>query len=208
MSGLIFGGGGIAAGIRAYVNGVRWTTLEKHDCDVRERIPIAAAFRRYEPDYVVFTAGVDNEAAVHDVIDTNLIGSLFVAQACAIRDIPCILIGSVAGLCGKPGHAVYSASKAGVISIVESLGFNYKIWGILPGRVNTKMRDDHYPNDTPGSRLEPEQIGFMVDDIFFNDLYLPGTNIIIRKIGLDRIEVEEVVNPWKEILNVGKPVTI
>ena len=97
-----------------------------------------------------------------------------------------------------------------LISLVQSHGFRYPVWAISPGRVDTPMRDARYPNDTPGSRLSPENIGFVVRDIM-DGTYASGANVIIRKIGADPdavIEVEEEVNPWRDVLRVGQPLTI
>lgn len=215
MDVLIFGAGGMSAGIARYLSqdsGTRVREVPHAICDVKREPDVRAQLRRWQPDWVINCAGIDDESNPYDTIQTNLVGALHVATMCGPRweNVPCIQIASVAGLYGKPDHPSYCASKAGVISLVQGLGFTQPIWAISPGRVDTPMREARYPNDTPGSRLAPENVGFVVEDII-GGLYASGSNIIIRKIGADPnsiIEVEEEVNPWKDELRVGQPLTI
>ncbi len=204
---LIFGGGGIAQGMRDVFADENVVVLSQMDVDVisRSRVRQAVAFQKW--DAVIVTAGVDDEKRPAHVIDVNLTGSLSVALEATQRSIPTILIASVAGLYGKPEHTAYCASKAGVISIVQSLGFKHRIWAISPGRVDTPMREAHYPNDTPGSRLAPTDVALVAKDML-HGRYPNGSNVIIRKVGLEKIVLQVEVNPWRETLNVGKPVTI
>jgi NAD(P)-dependent dehydrogenase (short-subunit alcohol dehydrogenase family) len=47
----------------------------------------------------------------------------------------------VADLYGKPSHSNYCAPKAGVISLVQSLGMEgYKAYSISPRRIDSKMK--------------------------------------------------------------------
>lgn len=206
---LIFGGGGIAQGIANVWQGPVGL-LPRESCDVTDKEQVGSAFEFYAPRYVVNCAGVSCAFNYQREIETNLIGSLHVAEIAGLSSIPTILLASVAGLYGKPNHVGYCASKAGVISVVQSLACEgRRIWAISPGRVDTPMRERDYPNDTPGSRLTPEQIGNVVVDIFRRNLYAPGTNIVIRKEGLDTVIVHEHKGDgWKERLRVGEPVTI
>ena len=70
------------------------------------------------------------------------------------------------------------------------------------------MRERDYPNDTPGSRLDPTDIGWLVQEIISHN-FKPGDNLIIRKEGLETI-IRETDNgePWLTSLRVGQPVTI
>lgn len=212
---LIFGKGGISEGIKDALPRSEVVALSQESCDVTDGNQVWWMLENRhnmgnDPDWVVNCAGIDEEGFLcgADTIDTNLIGSYFVAEQCVKRGIPCILIASVAGLYGKPAHAAYCASKAGVISLVQSWGFDHDIWAISPGRVDTPMREARYPNDTPGSRLSPLQIGAVVRDIM-DGKYESGTNVIIRKQGLHEVIIEEHKGDgWKERLRVGEPVTI
>lgn len=213
---LIFGKGGISAGIKEELSEHEVIELKHWAFDVRHSHKIMVALDLFSPDWIINCAGVSypdhgetqflggNFGAE---IETNLVGAFEIDRQA--KEIPQIHIASVAGLYGKPGHAGYSASKAGVISMVQSLALEgKKIWAISPGRVDTPMREKDYPNDTPGSRLDPKFIGKIVR-LIMDDYYEPGTNIVVRKKGLTNIIVEEHKGDgWREKLRVGEPVTI
>ena len=89
-------------------------------------------------DILVNNAGItrDNllmrmsEDDIHAVIDTNLKGAIFCAQA-ALRPLlkakggRIINISSVSGQAGSGGQANYSAAKAGLIGLTKSLAREY-----------------------------------------------------------------------------------
>ena len=203
---LIFGKGGISQGI-ANVLDHEVIQLTREEADVLSRLEVEAAFHDHLPDWVINCAGLSCPPDPVGEIEVNLIGAFHVAEV--VMDTPQIHIASVAGLYGKPGHAGYSASKAGVISMVQSLAMEGRdIWAISPGRVDTPMRERDYPNDTPGSRLEPEAIGRVVRTIM-DGYYVSGTNVIIRKVGLHTTVIQpDRATYWRETLRVGQPVTI
>lgn len=210
MTVLALGAGGMAEG---------WpdVTLVPHDeCDVRDIHEVEWVLGRYKPEVIIVTAGISNpgpvgigEPALME-IETNLIGAFNVADA-AVRRLPpatLIFIASVAGLYGKPNHAAYCASKAGVISLVQSLAMEgHQAFAVSPGRVDTPMRERDYPQDTPGSRLEPLEVWQVIGNILSLH-YHSGDNILIRKHGLTHVEIEVVPVPWRDALRVGQPVTI
>lgn len=208
---LCFGGGEIwEKGIQPVVGG---EGLKTYDCDVRERGKVYDAVYYKKPDVVIFTAGLSEVGPVgmlwgdDEVIRTNLIGAFNVAFAASVhRTRTMIFLASVAGKYGKPNHAAYCASKAGVISLVQSLAMEgHNAYAISPGRVNTAMRHRDYPNERVETRLDPLEVGHLVKDIL-DGKYEPGDNLIIRRIGTEtqpiRIDRGE---PWKEDLKVGQP---
>lgn len=203
---LIFGGGGVAAGV-CEAWGFAVTVLQRKECDVTNAAEVKSAIEAHEAGWIVCCAGVSDPSDYRREVEVNLIGSLNVAVH---SSVPTVLIASVAGLYGKPGHVGYSASKAGVISVVQSLAAEGKeIWALSPGRVDTPMRQRDYPSDTPGSRLAPVQVGQAVVDILRHRLYEPGTNVVLMKRGLDTVIVREHKGDgWKEELRIGLPVTI
>jgi NAD(P)-dependent dehydrogenase (short-subunit alcohol dehydrogenase family) len=176
--------------------------------------------REYKPDVVVNCAGVSYVGTVKEQesflwlkqIMVNLVGSYHVAKACVDNNVPkLILIGSVAGKYGKAEHSAYSASKSGVISLVQSLGMEgYEAYCISPGRVNTKMRKKDYPGEDKRTRLTTKNIADVVFDCI-NGRYESGDNIIVRKRGFRRLRRIDRGQPWKTYLNVqplGTPKTI
>jgi NAD(P)-dependent dehydrogenase (short-subunit alcohol dehydrogenase family) len=196
----------MSRGIRQACIGHDVTELTKDHCDVRSKWRVGAALRKYKPDWIVNCAGISDNTDPGAEVWTNLIGSINVATEA--RQTPTILIASVAGLYGKPDHLGYSASKAGVISVVQSLAFSQPIWAISPGRVDTPMRERDYPDDKPGSRLHAYQVGKVVKDII-DGKWGRGSNIVIRKIGFDSVKTEvHLGDGWREKLRVGLPKTI
>lgn len=194
--------------------------FDQDACDVRWPKQVSAAFLTVdEPDVVINLAGVSHVQPLAnsshsdwlEEVQTNLIGSYNIATSAIERNpkATMIFIGSVAGKYGKPNHSGYCASKAGVISLVQSLGMEgYNAYAISPGRVDTKMRQKDYPNDTPGSRLSTHDIASVVKEIV-DGKHTPGDNLIIRKQGLVEIIREtDDGEPWKTRLKVGQPVTI
>ena len=113
-----------------------------------------------------------------------------------------IFIASVAGLYGKAEHSGYSASKAGVISLVQSLGMEgHLAYSISPGRVDTKMREKDFPGEDKRTRLTTKQVAQVVKSCI-DGKYQPGENIIIRKRGFRTLKRIDKGQPWREYLNV------
>ncbi len=117
------------------------------------------------PDIVIANAGVsigtltrhaeDNEVFQH-VMDINVLGAVktfqpFVEAMRAAGRGWLVGIASVAGFRGLPGAGAYSASKAALISYLESLrielrGSGVKVVTICPGYIRTPMTDiNTYP---------------------------------------------------------------
>lgn len=179
--------------------------------DVLDARLVDADVRKHSPDVVINCAGVSYPGPLtlrkyEYEITVNLIGAFKVADSCIRNGVGTqIHIGSVAGMYGKPNHASYSASKAGVISLVRSLGMEgHNAYCISPGRVDTKMREKDYPGEDKRTRLDPLDVGAIVVDIIAGK-YEPGDNIIIRKIGFDTHLRVDKGEPWREWLRVGQP---
>lgn len=138
--------------------------------DVRDAAAIRAAAsdfiaRSGVPDIVIANAGVsagtltehaEDLDAFQQIIDINVPGMVktfqpFIAAMRAARCGTLVGIASVAGFRGLPGASAYSASKAAVISYLESLrvelhGSGVKVVTICPGYIRTPMTDiNPYP---------------------------------------------------------------
>ena len=143
---------------------------EVYPVDVRDGAGIAAAARDFIgkhgcPDAVIAGAGVSvgtltefakDTGAFKEVMDINVIGMVNTFQpfvACMRQRGSGALAGiaSVAGYRGLPGGAAYSASKAAVISYLESLRVELRASGvkvvtICPGYIATPMTEKNpYP---------------------------------------------------------------
>jgi NAD(P)-dependent dehydrogenase (short-subunit alcohol dehydrogenase family) len=212
---VIFGGGEIAEkGIIPVVGGA---AADADTCDVRHRWTVARLMAETDPETVVFTAGVSHPQPLagsspadwlHE-LETNLWGAYNVASLAAEAHVKTmVFIASLAGLYGKPNHSGYSASKAGLISLVQSLALEgHDAYAISPGRVDTGMRERDYPGEDPRTRLQPAAIGEIVRDILAGR-YTPGDNIVIRMRGHEVLPIEvHRGDGWREKLHVGEPPT-
>ena len=211
----IFGGGEIAS--KGIVPAVGGTLVPYEDCDVRNIHEVTRTVERLRPETVIFTAGVSRPRSVvvakpteyREEIETNLLGAFHVAHVGARLGVKTfVFIASLAGLYGKPDHAGYSASKAGLISLVQSLALeSHDAYAISPGRVDTSMRERDYPGEDPRTRLDPLVIGGVVRDILAGQ-YQPGDNVVVRMRGFDQLPLEvHSGDGWREKLMVGQPKT-
>jgi 3-oxoacyl-[acyl-carrier protein] reductase len=209
MKVLIFGKSDIGEGIKQlYPDTVN---IPKEECDVRDALHVRNTLEKYKPDVIVNCAGISHVQVVKDSnidywkeeIDVNLVGSFIVARESINSGVKTmIFIASVAGMYGKPEHSGYSASKSGVISFVQSLGFEgYKAYSVSPGRVDTKMRENDYPGEDKRTRLSTLQVAEVVRECI-DGKYEPGDNIVIRKKGFTKLKRVDKGQPWKKYLNV------
>jgi len=209
MKVLIFGKSDIGEGIKQlYPDTVN---IPKEECDVRDALQVRNTLEKYKPDVIVNCAGISHVQVVKDSnidywkeeIEVNLTGSFIVARESINSGVKTmIFIASVAGMYGKPEHSGYSASKSGVISFVQSLGFEgYDAYSISPGRVDTKMRENDFPGEDKRTRLSTLQVAEIVKECI-DGKYKPGDNVIIRKRGFRKLKRVDQGQPWKKYLNV------
>jgi NAD(P)-dependent dehydrogenase (short-subunit alcohol dehydrogenase family) len=182
--------------------------VAKAGCDVRDRKAVDEAIRTLEPNWVINCAGVSDQhgESAELVCATNLLGAINVTEAMAPLSESAtaswlnrgvIHIASTAGLIAPRRHAYYAASKAGLIRYVESMGAGgFPVWAVSPGRVDTPMRDADWPNEDVTTRLKPFQVGVVVSNVIAGH-YQKGANVVVRKVGTDRIDVFEDMNPWR-----------
>lgn len=200
--------------------------VDKDVCDVRYASEVWETLVAAEPEAVVNCAGVSHVQVVtgssmegwREEMEVNLFGSYIVArqaiaygqqtyQGSPSGQIPMVFIASVAGMYGKPEHSGYSASKAGVISLVQSLALEgHLAYAVSPGRVDTKMREHDYPGEDVRTRLSTAQVAEVVADCI-KGRYEPGDNIVIRKRGVSgeggrTLRRVDKGQPWRGYLNV------
>ena len=138
--------------------------LDVRDYDSIQRM-VEAAFEHYgKIDILVNNAGCNRRKPALDVtwedwsyvVDTNLRGTFFVAQAVARKMIPkkygrIINIGSVTCVAGYAGLAPYGASRGGVKQLTMSLADDWGVHGITvnclaPGWFKTAQNKMLYEN--------------------------------------------------------------
>lgn len=157
--------------------------LSSKSCDVTNYEDLESIFDLCEPDEVVNCAGViypHETFGYLDEIEVNLISNFHI-KSLLTKDTKCVIIGSTSGLHGRGGWSGYCASKAGVISLVQSMAQEgYQVWCVSPGRVKTKMRKELFPEEDQSTLLDPSEVSQVVEDCF-NGKYETGSNIIIRR---------------------------
>lgn len=194
-------------------NGESVVPITRSMCNVTDRSEVFRTIYKYKPRVVINLAGISNLQPIknssafdwENEITVNLIGSYNVAKVCVevSGDRVIVFIGSVAGKYGKANHSGYSASKAGVISLVQSLAQEgYNAYCISPGRVDTKLRERDFPGERKETRLKPSEIARVVKEII-DGKHQPGDNLIIRKRGTRTLRRTDRGEPWKSYLNIG-----
>jgi NAD(P)-dependent dehydrogenase (short-subunit alcohol dehydrogenase family) len=115
---------------------------------------------------VVNNAGIElarplarfDAAQWRELLEVNLVGAISVTQA-ALAQLAApggviVNIASALGLGGCPGFSIYSASKAGLIGLTQSLAWELaprgiRVVAVAPGLVHTPMIHKHAPRLTP-----------------------------------------------------------
>jgi NAD(P)-dependent dehydrogenase (short-subunit alcohol dehydrogenase family) len=131
-------------------------------CDVTDEVSVAAGIEAAQSlgplTDVVHAAGIVSVGRVEDltaaelrgVLEVNLVGSFLVARAAARAMTgggSITLMSSQAGLRGGANWSAYSASKAGVIRLAESLAQELaprgvRVNAVCPGNVDTPMSEE------------------------------------------------------------------
>jgi len=207
---LVFGGRS-DIGKQIKIREVTTVLLSHGDCDIREPSEVNYFVGKFKPDVVINCAGILHTELVSkqkpsqwkDEMMINLFGSFIIAQASINNNVnTIILIGSGAGLYGKASLAAYSASKAGVISLTQSLGMEgINAYCISPGGVDTKMREKIFPGEDKRKRLSSDDVVEVMFDCI-GGKYKPGDNIIIRKRNLRKVIRVDRGQPWKEYFHI------
>ena len=139
--------------------------------DVTDRASVEAAFDAAEArfgvvDVVLNNAGIGNGQRALDIseedwrsmLSTNLDGVWRVAQCAAQRLVKAdkpgsiINIASILGLRAGSGYSHYSAAKAGVVQLTQSLALdlarnNVRVNAIAPGYFKTEMNDAYFDSE-------------------------------------------------------------
>jgi NAD(P)-dependent dehydrogenase (short-subunit alcohol dehydrogenase family) len=112
-----------------------------------------------------------DDAAYRRLVSTNLDASYFVMRGALRRMIPrgrgnVVVIGSMAALGPSPGQAVYGATKAAVVHLVQSAaaearGTGVTVNALLPGTMDTPDNRAAMPDADPARWTRPEDVAAM-----------------------------------------------
>jgi len=151
-------------------------------CDVADAASIAAAFDVAEAraglvDSVICNAGINVAGPAHSIsvedldriLDINLRGAFLTAQQGAKRMIASgppsedrprriVFIASILGRKVNPGAAIYSATKAGVLMLTQSLAFEWarhhiNVNAVMPGFMPTDIVEDWFTTDAGQAQI-------------------------------------------------------
>jgi meso-butanediol dehydrogenase/(S,S)-butanediol dehydrogenase/diacetyl reductase len=134
-------------------------------CDVSDHAQVERAFEEIGSlDVLIDNAGVSVRSPAVDitaeqwrqVVDTNLSGAFWVAQAAARRMLAgaggvIIFTASTNALVGYRYYADYNATKAGLVALTKSLALEWapavRVNAVCPGYVLTPMQEAEYTPD-------------------------------------------------------------
>ncbi|NKB80690.1 MAG: SDR family NAD(P)-dependent oxidoreductase [Nitrospirales bacterium] len=135
--------------------------LRCYEVDITEREAVKRAVQEFTLnnglDVMIANAGrshgtktsIPDFGVSADIIKVNMLGVLYAFEAALESMLPqkhghLVAIASVAGFLGLPGAGAYCASKAGVITLCESLAIDLKrngiaVTAICPGFIDTPL---------------------------------------------------------------------
>lgn len=166
------------------------------EADVRSRASMDEAVANTtatfgQLDYLIANAGVGHFASIfdltdeqwNDTIDTNLTG-VFHSIRASLEELKksqgyIITISSLAGTNFFPTASAYNASKFGVTGFTQAAMLDLRDFGInvstiMPGSVTSNF-NNHIPSPEDAWKIQPEDIGELVVDLFkMNPRALPS----------------------------------
>jgi len=186
---LITGGNGdIAQKIVAHLNKYEVLNPDINELDISDEEQVKSYMNEYKPEILINNAAIFEEAYVKDakrfeeVIKINLIGTYYCCKYAIINGCKKIInISSAAGFKGKARFSSYGASKAGIITLTDSLvEEGIEAYCLIPHRMNAGIRRKMFPNEDVEMLLNPEVIARVILNIF-DGCYSPGERIDIKK---------------------------
>lgn len=161
----------------------RVLALESDVCSLAaETSAVQAVLKHFgQLDVLVANAGVGHFASIenlteaqwHSTIGTNLTGVFNSVKASlgALKQTKgyIITIASLAGTNFFANGSAYNASKFGLVGFTQAIMLDLRQYGIkvttiMPGSVATHF-NDHVPGDADAWKIQPEDIGQMVEDL-------------------------------------------
>ena len=186
------GNGGMAKAIAELLTKERYNVKNpgRDKLDITNFITVCKYMEIEQPDILINVAGFIKPNKIkdtkywewHEHINVNLTGAFYcIHYAIKYGCNTVINIGSTSAFEGREGWGAYCASKAGLMSLTESLakeGVNS--YGLHPSRTKTKMREKLFPDEDQKTLMPPERIAEFVLKIL-NKEFKNGSHIIVKK---------------------------
>jgi uncharacterized protein len=174
-----------------------------YEVDVASKTKVEQTFTAIEKevgdvDLLINNAGVGvfdlaeniTEESVHQMIDINLKGTIFCAQAALTRMKKLskgmiINVVSTAGLEGKVSESVYCASKFGVRGFTESITLELKdtpirVFGAYMGGMNSEFWDGIYTKEQTKNLMDPDDVADIIIENTKAKRNLAVTEVVIK----------------------------
>jgi 2-C-methyl-D-erythritol 4-phosphate cytidylyltransferase len=117
-------------------------------------------------------------ASIEESLQVNLLGSFLVAKAALphLRQSKghLLLFGSSSYTRGRAGYSTYSASKAGIVNLTQSLAdewheYEIKVNCLNPERTKTPLRHNAFGKESPEGLLRADQVAEVVTSILSSE---------------------------------------
>jgi NAD(P)-dependent dehydrogenase (short-subunit alcohol dehydrogenase family) len=193
MNVLITGGGGtMAQAIKKILEENHYNVYAptKEEMDITNELLIEKVMIDYAPDILINNAGYIIPNSIKNIslgewekhLKINLTGAFLCSKEAILNGCKVIInIGSTSAFEGRATWGAYCASKAGGISLIETLvEEGIEAYSINPARTDTKMRKGLFPNEDPNTLMPPERIGKFILRIL-NKEFENGSHLIITK---------------------------
>lgn len=147
-------------------------TPSRKELDVKFNSMILYYFKNNKIDILINNAGyihpnkiVDLEYGdLMDHFAVNIVGAFLCSKYAILNGCNTVVnIGSTSAFEGRPEWGAYCASKAGLLSLTETLvKEGYTSYTINPSRTDTKMREMLFPGEDKNKLMPPERIANIV----------------------------------------------
>ncbi len=177
-------------------------TLHVYTADVVDRQGLLSLTKQImtdvgRVDLLINNAGFTAPAPIHEIdfadfertIGVNLYAPFTIVQSLLHlgNHFEFILnVASTAGINGRAGWLSYSASKAAVIAMSESMKEDLALYGtrvvvISPGRCATALRRTLAPDEDPTTIMQPEHVASVIE-VLASDVgrFIDSQNIVVR----------------------------
>jgi len=203
---LITGGnGGMALAITKALLLAKYEVLNpsRFELNITDEDNVKEFIEANKPDILINCAGYIHPSSIKETslehwknhFDVNITGAFLCCKHAINNDCKTIInIGSTSAFEGKKNWGAYCTSKAALLSLTETLvaeGIN--CYSLNPGRTNTKMRRELFPNENKNTLMKPERLGKFVIKILNKEFDL-GWHIVLEKNSYYSTKIKRMVN--------------